>query len=66
MTNVKCAMHQVYAGSNVAASCALEIVLVLVPFSKILFEGLLFVEDEDYGGMFTVKSNWVPLIIHRG
>jgi hypothetical protein len=45
---------------------ALEIVLLLVPCFKILFEaeGLLIVEDEDYGGMFTVKSNWVPLIIH--
>ena len=39
---------------------ALEIVLLLVPFFKILLEaeGLLIVEDEDYGGMFTVKSNW--------
>jgi hypothetical protein len=39
---------------------ALEIVLLLVAFFKILFEGegLLFVEDEDYGGMFTVESNW--------
>jgi len=32
----------------------------LLHFFKILFEGegLLFVEDEDYGGMFTVESNW--------